>query len=98
MEMIQTKQLECPSCHIVYWITKAHYDRLTESKETFYCPNGHPSNFIGKTDAQKLKEEKKKSQNYWDIYAESSQKNLELRKKIASYKGQITKLKKKKVK
>lgn len=54
-------ELECPRCHLTYWVTKQHRDRLKETKETFYCPSGHPQLFSGKKDNDKYLEEKKKT-------------------------------------
>lgn len=57
---------ECCSCGIPFLIPGYHRKRLLNTQEYFYCPNGHPQHYTGKTEAQKLQEqleiEKKRSQ------------------------------------
>ena len=90
---IELEQMECPSCHLLYWISKAHRERLVKSKESFYCPNGHSASFMGKTDEQKYQEEKEKAERYYGYLEERGKENEKLRKEISSYKGQLTRLK-----
>lgn len=48
---------ECCSCGVVFGMTKQtkqHY--LKYKAEMFYCPNGHSQHYVGKSDAEKLKE------------------------------------------
>jgi hypothetical protein len=39
-----------------------HDNRLRETHQEFYCPNGHKQWYTGKTEAEKLKEELKKKE------------------------------------
>ncbi|MEK6879592.1 MAG: hypothetical protein AABY22_08295 [Nanoarchaeota archaeon] len=78
--IVKIIQHECLTCHVLFWISEAHHNRLVSSKEGFYCPNGHCASFVGKTDVEKLKEVK-----------EELNKNLEYTKNLektaeASYK------------
>lgn len=60
---------ECPTCHMLFWISAKHDKRLRESKETFHCPSGHELSYNGKSDKQKLEEsqkETKRIREYWD--------------------------------
>ena len=52
---IQIAQQTCCNCNVSFWITKEHRQRLIDCKNTFYCPNGHPQNYKGETDRDKLK-------------------------------------------
>jgi len=47
-------EISCPNCGVVFIITKSFNDRLIESKNTFFCPNGHPQSYKGETDRDKL--------------------------------------------
>ncbi len=47
-------QETCCNCNMIFWITKEHCDRLMRYKNIFYCPNGHPQSYQGKTEAQKI--------------------------------------------
>ena len=41
-------------CNILFWITTEHHNNLVKCKNTFFCPNGHPQSYLGKTNAQKV--------------------------------------------
>ena len=89
------EEKECPTCHLLYWISKAHNDRLRKSKNTFYCPNGHTASYPGKTDEQNYLEEKRKAERYIRYYEEKAERVNQLNNIIRTQKGVITKLKKK---
>jgi len=55
---IQITQETCIKCNVIFWITTEHYERLVKCKNTFYCPNGHPQNYTGENDREKLKRAK----------------------------------------
>lgn len=47
----------CCACGIPFFMPTYHYKRLLANKgEAFYCPNGHSQSYVGKTEAEKLKE------------------------------------------
>lgn len=50
---VEIIQETCYSCNVIFWITVEHYEKLRRCKNIFYCPNGHPQNYKGKTDTQK---------------------------------------------
>lgn len=47
---------ECCACGTAFMIPKRMKTALLNSKNTFYCPNGHGQSYVGKTEAEKLKE------------------------------------------
>ncbi len=94
MEAINISKIECCKCHVLFWVTTIHDDRLIETKETFYCPNGHPQSYQGKTDKQKLAEEKQRSENFKNYYETECNFNTEERKKVKELKKEIAKYKK----
>lgn len=49
--------ITCYKCGIPFGIPDYQYNRLINSQEGFFCPNGHEQFFSGKTEAQKLKEQ-----------------------------------------
>ncbi len=73
----------CPQCNIMHWIPEEHQDRLKKTKETFYCPNGHIASYQGKTDAQKLKEEKEKYEQFYKDYSQASDEAARLKRQLA---------------
>lgn len=94
MEVI-TKEHECVTCHITFWITQSHNNRLLETKESFYCPNGHSQSYKGKSDAQQCREAKEESETRLKMYKNECEATHYLRDEIKGHKRTITKLKKK---
>lgn len=47
-------QETCPNCNILFWISKAHQERLVSTKEGFFCPNGHSASYTGESDKAKI--------------------------------------------
>ena len=48
---------ECFKCNVLFAITRDFQERcLKDHSRLFYCPNGHPQAYIGKTELQKAQE------------------------------------------
>lgn len=47
----------CIKCGVKFAFPEELDSKLRENHETFYCPNGHPQMYTGKTEAQKLRDE-----------------------------------------
>lgn len=99
---IQMSIQVCINCGIVFAITKKYEDQLRKSHESFYCPNKHSQYYSSESDAEKLKKQLKQSQCKFEE-KESCCNRLESTVKhqehvINGYKGQVTKLGKKKSK
>jgi hypothetical protein len=45
--------VECCECHVAFAMPSVMNRELLESRETFYCPNGHGQQYAGETSAQK---------------------------------------------
>jgi len=85
---IQMKDITCPKCGIVFAITAVHDSNLRECHNTFYCPAGHPQSYVGKTEAERLREtlaDKERSLKYFreqeQIRADEYKKKFELKMK-----------------
>lgn len=48
--------IHCANCGIPFAITTDKESRLRECHNNFYCPNGHPQSFNGKSEAEILRE------------------------------------------
>lgn len=46
---------ECCKCHMGFAISVDFQRRRREDHATFYCPNGHPQFYSGKSESEKLK-------------------------------------------
>lgn len=53
----QIRWQTCISCGVGFGVESSYDARLQESHQTFYCPNGHSQSYIGKTEAQRVREE-----------------------------------------
>lgn len=61
-EIVEMIMEECCACGTPFMIPKWMKKALLNSKQTFYCPNGHGQSYVGKTEAEKLKEQLQKLQ------------------------------------
>jgi len=50
--------VECCSCHIQFAMSKVYDDALRRCHNTFYCPEGHPQSYSGRSDIERAKEER----------------------------------------
>lgn len=48
---------QCCVCGVEFAMPAQLYQARLDNHNQFFCPNGHPQSFIGKTEAQKLKEQ-----------------------------------------
>ena len=51
------KVCDCSVCGAPIALSGQQYRERLEDRKTFWCPNGHTQHFIGKSEAEKLKEE-----------------------------------------
>lgn len=59
---ISMETIVCSSCGVTFMIPEVKHSKLIETKDSFYCPNGHSLHFLGKTAAQEIKELKEQLQ------------------------------------
>lgn len=81
----------CCSCGVPFAIPTYLQDQLRESHKTFYCPNGHPQSYIGKTEADKLRDQLRNVENDRDWW---KGRDAEKERRLTAAKGQMTKLRK----
>lgn len=85
---VEITQINCCNCNVVFWLTEEHQKRLVRCKNTFYCPNGHPQSYAGKSDAQKIENLER------ELHCEKRE-SKSLERSNAALRGVITKNKKK---
>ena len=94
-KVLEFEVVECCNCHVQFYMTHEHQRSLIASKETFYCPNGHPQSYTGKSDSKKISELKQKI-NVCSIRKNELLSELETKEKsIKAYKMLYAKEKKK---
>ena len=52
----------CYSCGTPFGVEKQLMANLRENHNTFYCPNGHAQSYVGKSEAEKLREQLSREQ------------------------------------
>lgn len=67
---------ECVSCSMPFAVTEEFQRRRMEDKQSYCCPSGHWQAYQGKTDKQRLKEERDRAAR---LQAELDQKQAALR-------------------
>jgi hypothetical protein len=95
--MAEFQEHICPACGIVYGLTSRFVEGRRESKDTFYCPNGHSLSFK-KSKSDQLAEELSRARQQLAHRDETIQfqanRLAEKEKTIVGMKGQATKLRK----
>ena len=94
----QLVAMECINCGITFAFPASYNARLRETHANFYCPNGHAQAYLGKTEAEKLRDELKREQEritrlqssveFWKGREQTKERSLR------AHKGIVTKLRK----
>jgi hypothetical protein len=78
----------CCSCGVHFAIPELLQKKLRETHNNFFCPNGHPQHYTGKSEAEKLREElKRKEQELADTVKQKLEVENEMirtKKRIAA--------------
>lgn len=93
----------CYSCGILFAMTKEFRDERLKDRRSFWCPNGHSQAYVGRTEAQKLKEqleeERRQRQSaqqrvayYQDEAREAKERAEHERRRANGYKGHATRI------
>lgn len=77
--LVALSPLTCCNCGIVFGIPENHETNLRQSHKVFYCPAGHAQHFGGKTEAERLKDEKAELERRLQLTRESRDRQQELR-------------------
>jgi DNA-binding XRE family transcriptional regulator len=56
----------CGKCGVVFAMSREFQDARKKDRQTWYCPNGDPRVFTGKTEAEKLREELERQRQITD--------------------------------
>lgn len=90
--------LNCCRCGIEFAMPDAYDTKRREDHGTFYCPNGHPQSYTGKTEAEKLAEKLEVEKRNVEFWRKQEQHQRDYRAKAErqrdAYKGHTTRLKK----
>lgn len=52
--LIETKQILCPSCQVIFWVSQDYHSLLMRTHREFFCPKGHSQWYPGESDEKKI--------------------------------------------
>jgi hypothetical protein len=81
----------CCNCGVEFGIPEYLQQKFMEDRRTFYCPNGHAQSYIGKTEAEKLREQLAESEKTRAALLKAKNRAVE---DLDGALGTITKMKK----
>lgn len=98
IDVVETlEKLTCGKCGMTFGVPVRWVAERRDDHEQWYCPNGHPRVFNGKSDAEKLRDELARLKHEKDqtearlVTSRSYASSLE--KSVSTIKGQLTKVK-----
>lgn len=56
-ETVTLVTIQCGQCGLLFGVPQRWQRARVEDRATFYCPNGHTRSYIGKTEAEQLREQ-----------------------------------------
>ncbi len=88
---------ECVDCGITFGFPSAFDDQLRENHRSFYCPNGHSQSYVGKTEAEKLREKLEAKErdiaNMETRLQNQRDRAVTAERRVTALKGEVTKAK-----
>ncbi len=94
---VQITTESCYLCGVIFGMEAEYLQHRLNDKKSFYCPNGHSQAYIGKTEAEKLREEleaeKKRTELANRRASNATERAQNLDRRLSAAKGQQTKLK-----
>jgi len=93
-ELVAFERVDCANCGVPFMIYKPQLNKLRETKDTFYCPNGHAQSYRKSTLQIKIEEikkeldtTKKRLDNEISWATQLQYENRELKKVLCPYCG-----------
>ncbi len=87
---VTLEPVTCYLCGVAFGMPSYLKKKRLEDHESFWCPNGHQQHYVGKTEAQRLREQLEIANNSRNFY------QLRLNKEVASkraYRARLTRAK-----
>lgn len=87
----------CPKCGVPFGMEAGYKLERLNRRDTFYCPSGHPQHYIGKTEAEKAREEAERQRiradGYEQLADERAVQRDHARRQAAASRGVVTRIK-----
>lgn len=94
--MVHLVQEKCITCGVIWGVPSDYQSRRKQDHNNFYCPNGHTQCYIGKSDAERLREEldrvKAGNASLHDVLTRKNEQLQEKDYRIRSLKGAKTRI------
>jgi hypothetical protein len=90
VESVTLTGITCCKCGVRFAAPETWVSNRIQSHESFFCPNGHSQSFVGKTEAQKLREELDKAKRDLEYQRNA---RLSTERQLSAAKGEATKMK-----
>lgn len=91
---VESETITCGACGIAFAVAARWVRERREDHATFYCPNGHPRAFLGKTAEQKRIERLEEDARWYRERAENAAADRDqARRSLAATKGVLTRTK-----
>lgn len=88
----------CCQCGMLFGLSSNDLERLRRTHETFWCPSGHPQNYVGKTDLQIAQEQAQRERARADRAAADAKHQRDRRQSVerslTATRGHMTRIKK----
>jgi hypothetical protein len=84
--LVEITQETCLTCGCSFWITKKHQQNLIQTKNNFYCPNGHSQCYRGEPYENTIGKLKNDISVCKNIRQQKEQEIENLEKSVKSYK------------
>jgi hypothetical protein len=92
----QIRALDCANCGITFGISLEFERNRRKDKRQFYCPNGHEQYFPGKTDEDRMREERDAARSLAERESRrrqlAEQRAENERRSAIAYKGHATRI------
>lgn len=90
-------EIVCGGCGVLHWMSAEYVALRRRDHKTWYCPNGCPRAYLGKSPEEKLRDDlaqaEKRIQTAQQQEARLYERIDEERRRTAAQKGQVTRLK-----
>lgn len=97
-EIATYQTVSCYKCHVAFALDRGHYHDLKQTRNDFWCPNGHPLHFIGETEAERLQREleaeKARTEYAQRLANDRRDERIRVEHQLRAVKGHQTRLKK----
>ena len=95
---VQIVAERCIACGVIFGVEASYQQRRKDDHKDYSCPNGHWQHYLGKTEADKLREQLRDTENRLKFVRDqrdgADRRADHAERRLAATKGVVTKMKK----